>query len=276
MGNFWQDLRYSARLLSSKPGFTLVAVVTLALGIGANTAIFSVVNAVLLSSLPYRAADRLAIVWEKHLTGTLEAQNVINLGDFFDWKAQNNVFEDMAAYFDTTTSLTGDGDPEQIPAQYATTNLFSLLGVEPFLGRTFDDDDGKAGRERVVVISYKLWQRRFAGDRGVIGRSVMLSNEPATIIGVLPSSFTWHIKKGSRTRKQAEIWAPWQVSNALRQRQGRFACAVARMKPGVTYAQAQADMDGVASRLASQYPDFNGNWGVNVVPLRIQLTGEVR
>src|SRR5215813_8717067 len=172
MGNFWQDVRYSARLLSARPGFTLVAVITLALGIGANTAIFSVVNAVLLSSLPYRAADRLAIVWEKHLTGTREAQNVINLGDFFDWKEQNTVFEDMAAYFDTSTSLTGDGDPEQIPAQYATTNLFSVLGVEPILGRSFNDDDGKSGRERVVIISYTLWQRRFAGDGGIVGRKV--------------------------------------------------------------------------------------------------------
>src|SRR5262249_13066863 len=248
----------------------------LALGIGANTAIFSVVNAVLLSSLPYRAADRLAIVWEKHLTGTREAQNVINLGDFFDWKEQNTVFEDMAAYFDTSTSLTGDGDPEQIPAQYATTNLFSVLGVEPILGRSFNDDDGKSGRERVVIISYNLWQRRFAGDGGIVGRKVMLSNNPATIIGVLPPSFTWHIRKGSMTRKKAEIWSPWQVASELRERHGRFASAVARMKPGVTYAQAQADMDGIAARLAERYPDFNANWGVNVVPLRIQLTGEVR
>src|SRR5262245_61299712 len=220
LGTLWQDLRQGARSLSKQRSFTIVAVIALALGVGANTAIFSVVHAVLLQSLPYRDADRLVTVWE-HNRWRGNAQNVINMGNFFDWKEQNRVFEDMAAFFDTTANLTSGGDPVEISAQIATTNLFNILGVNPILERTFAPDDGKPGQPRVVVLSFGLWQRRFGGDPQIIGRKLGLnifSTSEATVIGVMPADFNWHVKAGSMTRKIAEMWAPWQVDESLRQR----------------------------------------------------------
>jgi putative ABC transport system permease protein len=275
MQTLWQDLRYGARMLMKTPGVTLVAIIALTLGIGANTALFSVVNAVLLRSLPYADGERLAIVWEHRKSGTGNSQNVINLGNFYDWKEQNSVFVDMAAFFDRNLNLTSDGEPEEVPGQIATTNLFSVLGVNAFQGRTFDAGDGKPGQPNVVIISYDLWQRRFGGGQ-VVGRSITLNNQESTIIGVLPAGAGWYVQKGSMINKPPEIWSPWQVSNELRQRSGRFARAVARLKPGVTLAQAQNDMNIISARLSQQYPEFDTNWGVNVVPLRTQLTGEIR
>ncbi|HEV2829866.1 MAG TPA: ABC transporter permease [Pyrinomonadaceae bacterium] len=275
MKNLWQDLRYGARMMWKTPAVTLVAIIALTLGIGANTALFSVVNAVLLRSLPYTDGERLAIVWENRKSGTGNPQNVINLGNFYDWKDQNTVFVDMAAFFDRNVNLTNDGEPEEIPAQIATVNLFSVLGVNAFQGRTFDSEDGKPGQPDVVVISYSLWQRRFGGGQ-VVGRKITLNNQENIIIGVLPDEVGWHIQKGSMINKAPEIWSPWQVSNELRERHGRFARAVARLKPNVTWAQAQNEMNVIAARLEQQYPEFDTNWGVNVVPLRTQLTGEIR
>jgi putative ABC transport system permease protein len=275
METLWQDLRHGARSLFKQPTFTIVAVITLALGIGANTAIFSVVHAVLLQSLPYRDADRLITVWE-HNRRTGNTQNVINMGNFFDWKEQNRVFEDMAAFFDTTANLTNGGDPEEIPSQTATTSLFNILGVKPILGRTFTPDEGKPGQPGVVVIGFGLWQRRFGGDPQIIGRKLILNGSESTVIGVMPADFNWHVKAGSMTRKIAEMWLPWQVEEPIRQRRGRFAMAVARLKPGVSFEQAQAEMNAVGSRLEQQYNTFNVNWGVNVVPLRTQFAGEIR
>lgn len=276
MNSLIQDLRYGLRMLWKSPAVTLVAIIALTLGIGANTAIFSVVHAVLLRSLPYADGDRLAIVWENRKSGKPNTQNVINLGNFFDWKTQNSVFSDMAAFFDFNQNLTGDGEPEEVPAQIATTNLFSLLGVNAIKGRTFLPDDGKTGQARVVVISYDLWQRRFGGDGNIIGRKITLNNQPNEIIGVLPPDVGWFVQKGSQIHHPPEIWTPWQVTDDLRQRHGRFARAVARLKPGVTLEQAQNEMTLIGARLEQQYPDFNTNWGVTVVPLRTQFTGEIR
>lgn len=272
MKSLWQDVRFGARMLVKNPVVTFVAIITLTLGIGANTAIFSVVHAVLLQSLPYGDADRLVTVWEKRKD---KNQNTINLGNFYDWKEQNRVFEDMAAFFDRSANLTSDGEPEEVPAQVATPNLFSVLGVNAMMGRTFTAEDGKPGQPRVAIISYGLWRRRFGAGQ-VIGRKLVLNNQEAIVIGVLPADFAWHLKKSSMTGKPAEMWFPWQVSNEVRERHGRFACAVARLKPGVTMAQAQSEMDTIGARLQQQYPDFNTNWGVNVVPLRTQFTGEIR
>jgi putative ABC transport system permease protein len=271
-----QDLRYGVRMLIKSPAVTAVAIIALMLGIGANTAIFSVVHAVLLRSFPYAEGDRLAIVWENRKSGKGNPQNVINLGNFFDWKDQNTVFSDMAAFFDLNANLTGDGDPEEIPAQIATTNLFSLLGVNPIKGRTFAPDDGQTGQSRVVVISYDLWQRRFGGDPNIIGRKITLNNQPNEVIGVLPPEVGWYVQKGSMLSKPPQIWSPWQISNELRERHGRFARAVARLNPGVTIEQAQNEMNIIGARLEQQFPDFNAKWGVTVVPLRTQFTGEIR
>ena len=269
------DIRFGARMLLKSPMMTFIALLALTLGIGANTAIFSVVNAVLLRSFPYTDAERLVLVWEKRQGGRTD-QNVINLGNFSDWKEQNQVFADMAVFFDRSFNLTSDGEPEELPGQFATTNLFSVLGTNPLLGRTFIDDDGREGQPRVVVISYGLWQRRFGGDNHIVGRQITLNEQPNTIIGVMPPNFGWHIQRGTQASKPADIWLPFQITNDLRRRRGRFASAVARLKPGVPMDQAKQEMNTIGARLAQQYPEFNTNWGVNVVPLRTQVTGEIR
>ncbi|HXR99235.1 MAG TPA: ABC transporter permease [Pyrinomonadaceae bacterium] len=275
MNTLLADIRFGLRMLLKSPTTTFVALLALTLGIGANTAIFSVVNGVLLRTFPYADADRLVLVWEKRQGGTTD-QNVINLGNFSDWKEQNQVFSDMAAFFDRSFNLTSDGEPEEVPGEWATTNLFSVLGTNPVLGRTFTNEDGRDGQPRVAVISYGLWQRRFGGDRQIVGHQITLNQLPTTIIGVMPSGFGWHIQRGTQASKPADVWLPWQISNDMRQRRGRFASAVARLKPGVSMDQAKSEMDTIGARLAQQYPAFNTTWGVNVVPLRTQMTGEIR
>jgi putative ABC transport system permease protein len=275
MNTLISDLRFGLRMLFKTPTVTIVAIVALTLGIGANTAIFSVVNAVLLRSFPYAEPEQLVLVWEKRAGGRTD-QNVINLGNFSDWKEQNQVFSDMAVFFDRSFNLTSDGEPEEVPTQLATPNLFSVLGTNPILGRTFAADDGREGQSSVLVISYGLWQRRFGGDTGIVGRQITFNNQPATIIGVMPANFGWHIQRGTQASKPADVWMPFPITNELRIRRGRFASSVARMKPGVTIDQAKREMDMIAARLAQQYPDFNKTWGVNVVPLRTQFTGAIR
>ena len=269
------DIKFGVRVLLKSPMMTFVALFALTLGIGATTAIFSVFNAVLLRSFPYKDPEQLALVWEKRQGGRTD-QNVINLGNFSDWKEQNRVFSDMAAFLDVSRNLTSNGEPEEITGQLATTNLFSVLGTNPILGRTFADNDGREGDPRVIVVSYGLWQRRFGGDAQIVGKQILVNEQPATIIGVMPDTFGWHIRRNSRARKPADIWMPLQITNDLRERHGRFASAVARIKPGVTMDQAQQEMQTIGARLAQQYPDFNTNWNVNVVPLRTQMTGELR
>ncbi len=273
MHTLWQDLRYGARMLVKNPGFTLVVILTLALGIGANTAIFSVINAVFLRGLPYRDADRLVTVWEK---SQRREQNVINLGNFFDWKAQNTVFEDMATFADFRTNLTGNGDPVELPAQIATDNLFTVLGVTPIMGRGFKPEDALQGQDNVVVLSYALWQRQFGGDPNIVGRKLILNNNENTVIGVLPPDFKWHIQGNSITSQAAELWTPWAIPDSFKQRRGRFASSVARLKPRVSLAQARTEMETIAGRLREQYKEFNTGWGITVVPLREQFAGELR
>jgi putative ABC transport system permease protein len=273
MHNFWPDLRYGVRMLLKNPVFAIVAVLTLAIGIGANTAIFSVVNTVLLGDLPYKDADRLAIVWEVR---PADNRNVANPANYMDWKEQNNVFTDLAAIADSRAVLVGGGEPEEVSLQLATPNLFSILGTEPIMGRTFLPDDGQPNQPRTAVISHGFWQRRFGGDSKIIGRTVNINRNDATIIGVMPRGFEWFIKKGSLTNQSAEVWLPFPITQERRIRQGRFMTVVGRLKPGVSYEQAQAEMQTIGSRLSQQYHEFNANWGVNVVPLRTQFTGEIR
>src|SRR6185369_8873326 len=273
MENLIKDIRFGVRMLMKSPMVTVVALVALTLGIGANTAIFSVVNGVLLRTFPYQDAERIVLVWEK---SPRRDQNVINLGNFSDWKEQNQVFTDMAVFFDRSFNLTGDGEPEEVTGQFVTTNLFSVLGSNPVLGRTFADDDVRDDQPRMIVISYALWQRRFGGDKNIVGRQISVNERPSTIIGVMPATFGWHIQKGTQASKPADIWIPFPISNELRQRRGRFASAVARLKPGVSIDQAQQEMSTIGARLSQQYPEFNTNWSVNVVPLRTQVTGAIR
>src|SRR4051812_11815719 len=272
---FLQDVRYAARTLAKRPGFTAVAVLTLALGVGANTAIFSVVEAVLLRALPYRHAERAVVVWENYRTRN-QPRNVVNPANFLDWQGQAKSFDQMAAFVDRRYNLTGAGEPEEVPAQLATPNLFKLLGAEAALGRTFTPEDGKPGHKDVAILSHGLWQRRFGGTPGIIGRVLSLNGNSVTVIGVMPPDFKWFIQENSLTGKPADLWAPMSFSEEPPLRRGRYLQTVARLAPGVSLTQAQAEMDAIAGRLESQYADFNRGWGVSVVPLRDQLAGEIR
>src|SRR5262249_46995912 len=273
IADLWQDLRYAARMLLKNRGFSLIAVLTLGLGIGANTAIFSVVNAVLLRAFPYGDADRLAIVWEKWRE---KQQTVTSPANFFDWQEQQSVFGGLGGFNDTRNSLSSDGEPEEIAGQVATDNLFSVLGVNALLGRTFTPEDSKPGQNTVVVLSYGLWRRRVGADPNVGGRKVVFNAGDYTGSGVMPPDFKWHVRKNSQTGRAAELWTPWAISSGFKQFRGRFICAVARLKPGVTLSQARAEMDVIATRLAERHKQFNRGYGVNLVPLREQFAGEIR
>ncbi|MGH9940805.1 MAG: ABC transporter permease [Pyrinomonadaceae bacterium] len=275
MKTLWQDVRYGVRVLLKAPGFTVVAVLALALGIGASTAIFSVLNVVLLRALPFRHAERTVIVWEHNRTRN-RPQNVISPANFLDWQDQQSVFEEMSVFYDTRLNLTDAGEAEEIPAQVTTANLFHLLGVEPVLGRTFTPDDAEEGRDNVVVLSYGLWQSRFGGEPDIVGKTLTLNGAKVSVLGVLPADFKWFIKEGSLTGKPAQMWTPFKLTVEWRERKGRFPMAVARLKPGVSLEQAQTEMNHIAGRLEAQYQEFNKNWGVNLVPVREQLAGQIR
>jgi putative ABC transport system permease protein len=272
---FLQDVRYAARMLAKSPGFTAVAVLTLALGVGANTAIFSVVEAVLLRALPYRHADRAIVIWENYRARN-KPRNVVNVANFLDWQSQTKSFDQMAAFVDRRYNLTGAGEPEEVPSQLATPNLFALLGAEAAVGRTFTPEDAQPGREDVAILSDGLWQRRFGGTPDVIGRVISLNGTSVTVIGVMPPDFKWFIKENSLTGKPADLWRPMAFSEEQHVRRGRYLQTVARLAPGVSLPQAQAEMNTIAGRLESQYMDFNKGWGVSLVPLREQLAGEIK
>jgi len=270
-----QDIRYAARMMAKRPGFTALAALTLALGVGANTAIFSVVEAVLLRPLPYRHAERAVVVWEHNRAGG-RPRGPASPANFLDWRDQSKSFEDMAGFFDDRYNLTGAGEPEEVPSQVATPNLFALLGADAALGRTFTPDDAKEGQDDIAVISHGLWQRRFGGSPDVIGRAVTLDGESLTIVGVMPPDFKWFVKEMSRTGKPAEIWLPWTLTEQHRVRRGRYISVVGRLAPGVSVEQARAEMEAVTARLEAEHTDFNKGWGVRLVPLRDQLAGEIK
>jgi predicted permease len=278
MGNLWQDVRYGFRTLVKSPGFTLVALAALALGIGANTAIFSVVNAVLLRGLPYRDAGQVMIVWEQNRARG-GRNNVASVANFLDWQQQANSFQEMAAFYDAAFNLTGEGNPEEIPAQVTSGNLLTMLGTEPALGRVYTKEEAEPGRDDVVVIGHGLWQRRFGGAADIIGKKISLNGQNVTVLGVMPQGFKWFMKEGSRTGKAAELWTPTNFSavmNGPTKGRGRFITVAGRLKPGVTPEQAQAEMTTIAARLEQQYARFNTNMGVHVVPVREQLSGEIK
>jgi putative ABC transport system permease protein len=268
-----QDIRYGVRMLAKHKAFTAVAVLTLALGIGANTAIFSVVNELLLRPLPYRDAERIVMLWE--VTPEGRHQNTTSRANFRAWRAQNTSYENVAAFTDQRFNLTGDGEPEELSVQMATPELFKVLGVDPLLGRTFmPDDDGKAP---VAVLSYGLWQRRFGGQASVIGQPITLSGIKFTVIGVMPANFQFHIKQRSGTGRPAELWTilPMTVAPGANER-GRFLSVVGKLKDGVTVDHAGAELRTIEARLSDEVPQFNKNYSAEVLPLREQFFGNVR
>jgi predicted permease len=268
MGTLWSDLRYGLRLLRHAPGFTAVAVGALALGIGANTAIFSTVDAVLLRPLPFTDPDRVVMVWEDASIASFP-QNTPAPGNFVDWKKRNHVFSDMAATRGASANLTADGPPEQVVGRSTTANFFNVLGVRPLLGRTFTDAEDRTGAA-VAVISYALWQGRYAGDPAVINRDILINGLKSTIIGVMPRGFAF------RNREMA-FWTPIHFSAVdLVNRGSHYLHVVARLKPGVSLAQAREEMSSIARQLAKEYPDNDKDIGAVVIPMREDTVGNTR
>lgn len=266
-----QDLRFGLRTLIKNPGFTVVAVIALALGIGANSAIFSVVNAILLRPLPYKSPDQLVIIWENatHLGFPKDTPPPAN---FLDWRQQSTVFQGMAAFTERSFNLTGLGEPERLDGRRVSANLFDVLGVKPIIGRTFVSQEDQPG-SKVVLLNESLWKRRFGGDPGVIGRAVNLNGEPYTIVGVLPH--TVRLPTSGNWRDQ--VWVPIAFSSEEAANRGaHYLEVIARMKPGLTLSKAQAEMDTIAARLAQQYPDVNAKRGAVVTPLHEEIVGKMK
>jgi putative ABC transport system permease protein len=266
-----QDLRYGARMLRKNPGFTLVAILTLAVGIGANTAMFSVVYTVLLKVLPYPQADHLVMVYEDvHLPNYQNDRNVASPGNFSDWMAQNTVFESMAAYRNRSFNLTGVGEPIRVEGELVSAGFFPTLQVNAALGRVFTPDEDRPGNSHVVVMSDGLWRSRFGSDPRVLGQKVLLDSEAYEIVGVMPTGFHF-------PDPDDQLWAPMELTPTdLSNRGSHFLDIFARLKPGVTLAQAQTELNVIARRLTQLYPDSNTGQTVNVVPLHEDIAGPVR
>jgi putative ABC transport system permease protein len=255
MSTLRQDLQYGARMLVKKPGFTLVATIALALGIGANTAIFSVVNAVLLRPLPFAEPDRLVRIWESN-PGRGWPEFSASEPNYYDWARQNEVFEQVAALQGATFNLTGTGEPERIIGVFATANIFQTLGVAPVYGRSFLDEEDRPGAPRVVILSHAIWQRQFGADTALVGKTINLNGESSTVVGVLPAEF--------RFTSGTELWVPLARKLAESNRSNHILSVFARLKPGVTLEQAEANMATIAGRLEQQYPASNAGWGVRL------------
>jgi len=261
-------------MLCKNPGFTLVAVLTLALGIGANTAIFSVVNAVLLQPLPYEDPDRLVVIWNKYL----QASN--SVPDYFDRREQSKTLEDIAALTIWNTNLTGSGEPVRILSSSVTASFFPVMGVQPAQGRAFRPEEDRPGNNRVAVLSHGCWQRRFGGDPDIVGQTIQLDREAHTVVGVMPENFNLDFMDV----EVVEVWTPFgftpeQMSDD--QRGMEYLFVVARVKPGIPLGQVEAEMDTIAARVIELFPDRAGflrdaGWGAEVVPLQEQLRGDLR
>jgi putative ABC transport system permease protein len=270
METLLRDIQYGIRNLLKRPGFTAIAVITLVLGIGANTAIFSVVNGVLLRPLPYSDPGRLTQLWEasvKKGRGEIPA----SYPNFADWRDRNRVFEQVAAYADWTFNLTGAGEPERIRSAIVSPAFFSILGIKPIQGRVLLAGEDERGKDLVAVISESLWRRKFNSDPNIIGRSLNLDDKSFTIAGVIA-----HGVQSPLLSDEIELWAPVSHGFGFTNRYGHYLNVIARLKPGVTLQQAQADMNNIAGQLGQQYPESNKELGVRVVSLNEQVVGNFR
>ena len=271
LGDLAQDLRYGMRVLVANPAFTIVAVVALALGIGANSVIFSVVNAVLLRPLPFKDPQQLVMVWENAAHFGFP-KNTPSPANFLDWAQQNTVFSAMAATAQRSYNLTGAGEPERLDGRRVSANLFDLLGVRPLIGRSFVPEEDKPGT-RVVILSEGLWKRRFGQDAGIIGRAITLNSESYTVVGVMPRN----VRLPGMDNWHDQFWVPIAFpSEEAAQRGNHFLECIARLKPGVNLQQARAEMETIAARLAQQYPEENTRIGAVVIPLQEHMVGDIR
>src|SRR3954466_9131530 len=271
MGAMLQDFRYGLRVLPKSPGFMVIAIVVLGLGIGANTAIFSVVNAVLLRPLPYKDADRLVKVWHvppaKSFPGMTRFS--VSPANYLDWNQRNHVFEKMAIYGFRGFNVTDGDRPEAVQGAQVSSDFFSLLRIQPMLGRAFTPEDDQPGNGHVLIVSYAYWQTHFGSDPHVIGREITLNNEKYSIVGVMGHTFNmpdW-----------AEMWAPTAWTSETRAvRSNHNFMVLGRLRPGVDLKQAQAEMNTISSSLEQEYPEDDKGWGAVVIPLKDDIVGDVR
>ena len=269
MDTLLQNVRYAIRVLAKSPGFTVVAVLTLALGIGATTTMFSVIDAVLLEAAPVRDPQRLVMVWENKFNGnSANKTNVVGPANYLRWIEQNHSFEDMGAFIAFDMNASVNGQPERVQTGIASPSLFSTLGTRAALGRVFLPEEQQPGKDNVALLSYSYWQQRFGGDPSAVGRDVELNGSVDKIVGVLPPNFDLFQK--------VSIWTTLTIRPETREPHGRYLTVIGRLKPGVSVQQAQADMDVVSSHLRSELGDWDAGWGVTLVPFREQLVGGLR
>jgi putative ABC transport system permease protein len=268
MQTFLQDLRYGARILLKNPLSTWVAVITLALGIGANTAIFSVVNALLLRPLPYPDSGKLVRLWESNEEANIPSFSV-TYPTFLDWREQNQVFTEMAAYREDGFNLTGRSEPERVIGARVTADFFSMLGVNPVNGRAFLPEDDRPGEGRAVILSQEFYKRRFAAETNAVGQQLQIDGQPHTIVGIMPKGFNY-------PQTETELWIPFALDAAQYNREAHFLRVIARLKPGVGIDQARADMKNIAEGLEQAYPVSNKGWRVTMLSLHESISGNVR
>jgi putative ABC transport system permease protein len=277
MEAFPQDVKYGIRMLAKNPGFTAIAILTLALGIGANTAIFSVINAEILRPLPFRDPGQLVNVATSNAKFHTTS-GAVSYPDFADWRSQNHVFQEMAAYIDSSVTLTGVEEPAHLQAPTVSASMFNLLGVSPELGRTFVPEDDEP-HHHVVILSHRFWKERFAGDPKIIGRVITLDNSAYTVVGVMPAGFQYLLQ-----RESPALWTAFGPTlestpdspSMATERGAHFLRVIARLKPGVSVAEAQANLDVIAASLAKQYPDTNKYFGAHATSEQEQLTHTIR
>ncbi len=260
MRNLVLDLRFASRLLATQPGFTFVALLVLAIGMGVNVAIFSIVNGLLLRPLPYPNQERL--VWVDERTSAAPSGMSVSFPDFADWRARQHVFDALAAWIGSEFTFTGREQAESVQGVVATGDLFRVLGVTPLAGRVFGPDDDKPGAAPVVVIGYGLWQSRFGGTP-VVGREVVVNGSPRTVVGVMPAEFNFP--------DLAEAWVPAAIDPAAANRAVHGVFVVATLAPGVPIERARTDMSAIAKQLAREHPDTNTRIDALVVPIRDKL-----
>ena len=271
MHSLWQDIRYSARMLMKSPGFSLLAVVTLALGIGANAAIFSIINSVLLRSLPYEDADRIVTLWENNTKESIPRDDV-SPANFLDWSERQQVFAEIAYANPNSLDYSGAEEPEVIRAASVSKGFFQVFRASALYGRTFLPEEYEVGKNQVVMLSHGVWQRRFGGDPNIVGKSLTLDGQPNTVVGVMPPGFRLYLFD-----REEEMWAPQVPTEAMKQqRKATYLKVVGRLKENVTLSQAQAELNNIAAQLAQENPNTNQGIGITAVSLPEHLKGQWR
>ncbi len=270
METLWNDLRYGWRVMRRSPGFAAVAVLTLAIGIGANAAIFSIVNGVLLRPLPFPDSSRIVTIWETDPNRNV-VRGTASPAEFLDWRDMNHSFAELSAWRSLLFTITGSGDAEQVHGSQVSGNFFRMLGSGPALGRDFSQEDEQQGHEQVAILSYALWQRHYGGDAGVVGQSILLDEKPYTVIGILPRSFSLY-----GISPELDIWVPFAFNRAQLNREDHELVIFGRLRPGIAMAQAQAEMETIMAQLKKQYAGIDQENGVRVAGFHDELTKSLR